>query len=115
MKVIIDLIESIKDEIDNQGDYTFLAMLLKENDAKEMELVGEKSISRIAVAGNELIFYIDDKERTIFVEPVLTMLNDLENKEMMIPVKVSVSNQIFDIIGFGKAEKDKKFVVFITQ
>lgn len=115
MKVIIDLIESIKDEINNQGDYTFLAMLLKENDVREMELVGEKPISRIAVVGNELIFYVDDKERIIFVEPVLIMLNDLENKEMMIPVKVSVSNQIFDIIGFGKSEKDKKFVVFITQ
>jgi hypothetical protein len=42
------------------------------------------------------------------------MLNGLENKEMMYETKVSVSNQIFDVIGFGKSEADKKFVVFLS-
>ena len=43
------------------------------------------------------------------------MLGELSNEEMMFPLKVSVSNQSFDVVGFGKSEKDKKFVVFIEN
>lgn len=115
MKVVIDLIEEIKNEISNQGDFTFLAMLLKESESGAMQLIGEKAISRVGVVGSELVFYVDIKESIVFVEPVLKMLNGLENKDMMMPVKVSVSEQKFDIVGFGKAEKEKHFVIFIES
>ena len=115
MKVVIDLIDAIREEIANQGDFTFLAMLLKENENRDMELVGEKAISRAAIVGDQLVFYVDVKERHLFIEPVLTMLDALSNKEMMMEVKISVSEQMFDVIGFGKTEKEKHFVVFIES
>ena len=113
VKVIIDLIEELRAEINNQGDFTFLAMLLKEDESGDMQLVGEKAISRVGIVANELIFYVDVKERIVFVGPVLKMIDELENSEMMMEVKVSVSEQKFDIVGFGKAEKEKHFVIFI--
>ena len=115
MKVIIDLIQSIREEINDQGDFTLLAMLLKESESGEMRLIGEKPISRAQIIDNQLIFYVDMKERLVQVEPLLRVLNNLKNDEMMMSVKVSVSEQFFDIIGFGKSEKDKKFVVFIES
>lgn len=115
MKVVIDLIEGLQDEIANQGDFTLLAMLLKENSSGVMELAGEKMISRVGVIGDQLIFYVDVKERTVFVEPIVKMLNELSQKEMMMPIKVSVSEQKFDVVGFGKAEEDKHFVIFIES
>jgi len=115
MKVVIDLIEGLREEVANQGDYTLLAMLLKENSTGEMELAGEKMISRVGIVGNQLIFYVDVKERIVFVEPIVKMLNELSQEEMMMEVKMSVSEQLFDIVGFGKSEQDKKFVVFIES
>lgn len=115
MKVIIDLIESLADEIDNQGDFSFLAMLLKQNSGGDMELIGEKPVSRIGIASGVLTLYVDVEERTVFVEPVRIMLEGLSNEEMMCEVKVSVSNQTFDVLGFGKSDKDKKFVLFIES
>lgn len=113
MKVIIDLIEALREEIDNQGDYTLLAMLLKENASGELDVLGEKAISRIEMVEDQLIFYVDVEDRTVFVEPLVKMFNGLKNEEMMFPVKISVSNRMFDVIGFGKSDSDKKFVFFI--
>lgn len=115
MKVIIDLIEAIRQEINNQGDFTLLAMLLRKDEVGAMELVGEKPISRMALLDDTLIFYVDIKERHVSIHPVLKMLGELSNEEMMFPLKVSVNNQSFDVVGFGKSEKDKKFVVFIEN
>jgi hypothetical protein len=115
LKVVIDLIEAIREEIQNQGEYIFLAMLLKENDGGEMQLVGEKAISKVDIIDNQLLFIIEVEEKTVCVEPILKLLNALKNEEMMMKVGVLVSNQIFDVVGFGKSIKDKKFVVFIES
>ena len=46
MKVIIDLIEDIREEIGNQEDFILTAMLLKENpeDAEKLIYAGEAPI-----------------------------------------------------------------------
>lgn len=114
VKVVIDLIEGLREEIANQGDFTLLAMLLKENSLGDMELAGEKKISRVGVVDQQLIFYVDVKERTVFVEPIVKMLEEFSGEEMMMEVKISVSGTLFDIIGFGNSKEDKKFVCFLT-
>ncbi len=49
MKVIIDLIEDIREEIGNQEDFIFTAMLLKQDDSNPERLIyaGEAPINNI--------------------------------------------------------------------
>ncbi len=113
MKVVIDLIEALREEIHNQGDFSLLAMLLKEDASGKLDVLGEKQITRIVLQDETLIFYIDPEPGTVLVEPLVTMLNSMKNEEMMYVVKIAVSQQIFDVVGFGKSDEDKKFVLFI--
>jgi len=120
MKVIIDLIEDIRNRTANDTKFTLLAILLKENpnSPEDLQVVGEKAISGFSIdkSKKNLLLHIQEQDDPISTEPLLKDLNSLSNEAMMHEVKVSIYNQKknFEVIGFGIAKEVQKYVIFLT-
>lgn len=119
MKYIIDLIEDVREQIANQEDFILTAMLLKENpeDSEKLTYAGEAplNLSHLEEAGKQLIFKIDGSESRITVGELIPPLLILDMDAMMYELRMDVNVQYSDmgIVGFGKNEEEKKYILFI--
>ncbi|HSR73860.1 MAG TPA: hypothetical protein VLL31_03380 [Sulfurovum sp.] len=119
MKVIIDLIEDIREEIGNQEDFIVTAMLLKEHpeDADKLVYAGEAPLNLFTLdeSKKQLIFKIDGSHTIITVGELVKPLLILPMASMMHEIRMDVNAEYRDVevIGFGKSMEEKKYIFFI--
>jgi hypothetical protein len=120
MKVIIDFIEDVRESIGNNEDFVLTVMLLKEdiNDASKMVYAGESPLRSFSLKEKtqELSFKIDTSSHSVQIGDVIPSLLILGMEMMMYELKIDVNaeHKNVEIIGFGKNEEEKKYILFIT-
>ncbi len=119
MKFIIDLIEDIREQIGNHEEYVVTAGLLKadENDSNKLIYAGEAPLN-LAVLNDDtkqLNFKIDGSDIRVTIGALIPPLLILDMDAMMYELRMDVNVQYSDmkIVGFGKNDKDKKYILFI--
>jgi len=119
MKFIIDLIEDVREQIGNHEEYIVTAGLLKsnENDSSKLTYAGEAALN-LAVLDDEskqLDFKIDGSDMRVTIGALIPPLLILDMDTMMYELKMEVNTQYPDmeIVGFGKNDEQKKYILFI--
>jgi len=119
MKFIIDLIEDIREQINNAEVYTLTAGLLKEDlqDDNKLIYAGEAAINtwHKDEITKQLIFEIDASDTKITIGELIPPLLIFDMDSMMFELKINVNVQYSDmeIVGFGKNDEEKKYILFI--
>ncbi len=119
MKVIIDLIEDIRESIANAEDFVLTAGLLKEdaNDPSKLIYAGEAPLNRhhIDEVKKQFVFKIDGSNAKITVGALIPPLLISDMDMMMYELRMDVNEQYsnMEIVGFGKNEEMKKYLLFI--
>ena len=119
MKFIIDLIEDVREQIGNHEEYIVTAGLLKadENDSNKLVYAGEAPLN-LAVLNDEskqLNFKIDGSDMRVTIGALIPPLLILDMDAMMYELRMDVNAQYsnVEVIGFGKNEEEKKYILFI--
>jgi len=119
MKVVIDLIEDIRESINNNETYDITAMLLKEDSENKKNLIyaGEAPIGAFFIneITKELILSIEKKSEVLKVGELVKHLLIMDMDKMMYEVKLSVSEEHApqELVGFGFNAADSKYALFI--
>ena len=119
MKVIIDLIEDIRESIQNSETYSISGMLLKENPENPKDLIyaGEASVGSFFIdkISKELIFNVEKNQEALTVGELVKNLLILDMDAMMYEVKLVVSEEHApkELVGFGFNATDGKYALFI--
>jgi len=119
MKVVIDLIEDIRDSINNNETYSIAGMLLKEDkqDKKNLSYAGEARVSSFHVdeLSRELIFTVDNTQEALVIGELVKHLLIMDMEKMMYEVKLAVSDDHAPqaLVGFGFNATDAKYALFI--
>ena len=119
MKYIIDLIEDVREQIGNHEAYTVTAGLLKTdaNDSSKLIYAGEAPLNtyHIDKIAKELWFEIDGSESQVTIGELIPSLLILDMDAMMYALKMDVNAQYSDmeIVGFGKNDEEKRYILFI--
>lgn len=119
MKVIIDLIEDIREQIGNHPEFMLYAMLLKEDETDPTTLVyaGEAALKRFSLdeSTRELMIAIDSTEAVLSVGELIKQILIYDMDKMMYEVKLNINHQYksVEVIGFGKSIEEKKYFFFI--
>ncbi len=119
MKFIIDLIEDIREQIGNQEAYTLTAGLLKEDPQDENRLIyaGEAPLNtwHKDEIRKQLIFEIDASASKITIGEIIPPLLISDMDSMMFELRMNVNTQYTDmeIVGFGKNDEEKRYILFI--
>ena len=121
MKVVIDLIEDIRESIQNSESYQITGMLLKEDehDKKNLIYAGEAPVGSFHFdeISKELIFSIERDKKPLLISDLVKHLLILDMDMMMYEVKLSISenHEPKSLVGFGFNATDKKYVLFIME
>ena len=119
MKVIIDFIEDVRENIGNREDFILTAMLLREDEKDSAKLVyaGESPIHTFELSKEYkcLSFSIDGTSSKILMGDIMPNLLIAEMDTMMyeLVLNVNAKHQNIEIIGFGKNEEEGKYILFI--
>ena len=119
MRVIIDLIEDVREQIGNSEDYTVSAGLLKtdESDSTRLIYAGEALINSFDVdrSDRQLIFKIDGSDHKLTIKELIPSVLILDMDAMMFELKLDVNAQYkgMEIVGFGKNDEEKRYILFI--
>ena len=119
MKFIIDLIEDIREQINNAEAYIVTAGLLKgdPNDTNKLIYSGEASLNtwHMDETKKELIFEIDGSTSKITIGELIPPLLISDMDSMMFELRMNVNEQYgnMKIVGFGKNEEEKRYILFI--
>ncbi len=119
MKFIIDLIEDIREQIGNQEAYTLTAGLLKEDPQDENRLIyaGEAPLNtwHKDEIRKQLIFEIDVSASKMTIGEIIPPLLISDMDSMMFELRMNVNTQYTDmeIVGFGKNDEEKRYILFI--
>jgi len=121
MKVIIDLIEDIRESISNAEDFVFSAGLLREDehDLSKLIYAGEAPLNTYHIDNErkQLIFTIDGSDAKITPGELIPSLSASDMEVMMYELRIDVNRQYPDmeIVGFGKNEERKNYLLFILK
>ena len=119
MKVVIDLIEDIRESIGNDGSYSVSVGLLKEDpeDASRLIYSGEADARSFWMDKKRkaLVFGIDGGESVLTVGEVVPSLLIADMDAMMYGIKVDLNGHYRDmeVVGFGKNDEAHRYVLFI--
>lgn len=119
MKVIIDLIEDIRESISNAAEYVLVAALLKEDSSDIHKLIyaGEAKLNtwQIDERSKELCFEINGSDAEVTIGEIIPTLLIFDMSKMMYELKIHVNIEYSDmeIVGFGKNDEEKKYILFI--
>ncbi|BAF71096.1 hypothetical protein [Sulfurovum sp. NBC37-1] len=119
MKVIIDLIEDIRESIANAEDYVITAGLLKEDpeDSEKLIYAGEAPLNLYDLdpVRKQLIFKMDGSDAQINVGALIPplLISDMDTMMYELRMDVNAKNNNMEIVGFGKNEETKKYLLFI--
>jgi len=119
MKYIIDLIEDVREQIGNHEEYVVTAGLLKEdiNDSTKLVYTGEAPLN-LAILNDEakqLHFKIDGSDKRVTIGALIPSLLILDMDAMMYELRMDVNEQYkeLEIVGFGKNDEQKRYILFI--
>ena len=119
MKFIIDLIEDVREQIGNHEEYAVTVGLLKEdtNDHTKLIYAGEAPLN-LAILNDEskqLNFKIDGSDMRVTIGALIPPLLIQDMDTMMHELRMDVNVQYSDVevVGFGKNEEEKKYILFI--
>lgn len=120
MKVIIDLIEDIRESIDNDRSFTLSVMGLSENENGTFTPSWQSDISSFRLdERSKKMFLFMGKDEALDIGTFIETLNALSNEAMMYELCVSYSkgDQRKDapLMGFGESLEDKKYLLFIAD
>ncbi len=119
MKYIIDLIEDVREQIGNHEEYLVTAGLLKSDAGDDSKLVyaGEALINLaiLETKKRELKFTIDASELKVTIGALIPPLLIQDMDVMMYELTMDVNEQYKDmeIVGFGKNDEQKRYILFI--
>jgi len=119
MKVIIDLIEDLRESIQNNAEYQITAMLLKPNgeDDKKLEYAGEAPVASFVLdeEKRELVLSVDTQQESLKIGNFVQHLQIMGLDKMMYEVKLAVSpnHPHKEIVGFGVNSDESKYALFI--
>ncbi len=119
MKVVIDLIEDIRESISNAEGYIFTAGLLKEDpdDPSRLIYAGEAKLTSFGLDETKRVleFGIENSKDEITVGEVIPSLLIADIDVMMYEVRVNVNAQYsgMEVVGFGKNDEAQRYVLFI--
>jgi len=118
MKVIIDLIEDIRESIANAEAYTLRAGLLREdvNDTSKLIYAGEAPIERYWLdEASETLRFKVGSEQSVKIGELIPELLILDMDRMMYRLKIDVNSeyQDMDVVGFGKSDEERVYTLFI--
>jgi hypothetical protein len=119
MKFIIDIIEDVREQIGNHEEYIVTAGLLKadENDNSKLIYTGEAplNIASLDDETKQLNFKIDGSDTRVTIGALIPSLLILDMDAMMYELKMDVNVHYNDmeIVGFGKNDEEKKYILFI--
>ena len=121
MKVVIDMIEDMRESIGNDGSYSVSAGLLKEDpkDASRLIYSGETDARSFWMDEKRkaLVFGIDGSESVLTVEEVVPSLLVADMDAMMYGIRVDLNDHYRDmeVVGFGKNDEAHRYVLFIRS
>jgi len=119
MKYIIDLIEDVREQIGNHEEYVVTAGLLKadESDSSKLIYAGEAPLNSAILEKEkkELRFGIDGSDKKVTIGALIPPILILDMDSMMYTLKMDVNEKYRDmeIVGFGKNDEEKKYILFI--
>lgn len=116
MKYIIDVIDDIREHIQNSNDYTLLAMLLKEDEENNYHNAGQKVITSIEIDDDAKKLLLGFRDANVTTKELLECVNSLEMKAMMyeVVIKISDAHPLMSVIGFGENHEEKEYTFFVT-
>ena len=119
MKFIIDLIEDVREQIGNHEEYIVTAGLLKsdEKDSTKLIYAGEAPLN-LAILNDEskqLDFKIDGSDKKVSIGALIPPLLIQDMDVMMYELRMDVNTQYenMEIVGFGKNDEQKRYILFI--
>jgi len=116
MKFIIDLIEDVREQIANAEEYSVVAGLLKA-EGENLVYAGEAFLNSAALddAHKQLKFKIDGSNSEITIGELIPPLLIQDMDTMMYELKMDVNAQYsnMEIVGFGKNDEEKRYILFI--
>ena len=119
MKFIIDIIEDIREQINNQEAYIMTAGLLKEdsNNIDKLIYSGEAKLNtwHMDEITKELIFAIDGSSDEITVGELIPplLISDMDRMMFTLKIDVNAEYQNMEVVGFGKNDEEKRYILFI--
>ena len=119
MKFIIDLIEDVREQIGNHEDYVVTAGLLKEDvkDTTKLIYAGEAplNLATLDEENKQLNFKIDGSNMRVTIGALIPPLLILDMDTIMYELRMDVNVQYPDVevVGFGKNDEEKKYILFI--
>lgn len=119
MKYIIDLIEDVRESIGNDPSYTLHAGLLREDTSDTTKLIyaGEAVLTHFALDETEekLILSMRSQANPLTAGELIPSLVIADMHTMMFGLSIEVNMQYVDmeIVGFGKNEEMKQYLLFI--
>ena len=119
MRVIIDLIEDVREQIGNHETYEVMAGLLRtdEQDSEKLIYAGEAPLNAMELARDkrQLSFKIDGSDKRLTIGELIPSILILDMDAMMFELKMDVNAQYKDmeIVGFGKNDEEQRYILFI--
>lgn len=115
MKYIIDMIDDIRENIQNSKEYTLLAMLLREDEQQNLQNAGEKVITSLYLDYDAKQLQLGFLDENITTKELLECLDSLEMQTMMYEVVLKISNEhpLMPVIGFGENHEQKQYIFFV--
>jgi hypothetical protein len=119
MRVIIDLIEDVREQIGNHESYEVTAGLLKTDaeDSEKLIYAGEAPLNAIELVREkrQLTFKIDGSNKKLTIGELIPSILILDMEAMLFELKMDVNAQYKDmeIVGFGKNDEQKRYILFI--
>ena len=119
MKFIIDLIEDVREQIGNHEAYEVTAGLLKtdENNSDNLIYAGEAPLNSFTLDDKtkQLNFKMDGSDTRVtigaLIPPLLIQDMDVMMHELRMDVNAQYSNM--EVVGFGKNDEEKRYILFI--
>ena len=119
MRVIIDLIEDVREQIGNHETYEVMAGLLKEDaqDSTKLIYAGEAPLNSVELEREkrQLTFKIDGSGKNLTIGELIPSILILDMDAMMFELKMDVNTHYkgMEIVGFGKNDELKRYILFI--
>ena len=118
MRVIIDLIEDVREQIGNHESYEVTAGLLKidAEDSEKLIYAGEAPLNVIELEREkrQLTFKMDGSDKKLTIGELIPFILILDMEAMLFELKMDVNAQYKDmeIVGFGKNDEQKRYILF---
>jgi len=121
MKVLIDLIENLREAISKEQEpFTLAVMGLKEDESSNLIPKWKSSVGAYKIDKKaKTLFLFLSKDKGLETTSFFNEINALANEEMMYEVKVSYAKDSKridqELIGFGESLEDKEYLCFLAE